>query len=174
MLIIDVTLEQTNDDLLKKNIGTIIKHSMLNGQIDEDLFNVQLENFYNVKEEFDETMGVKFNTFLYTYLKNMKSNYIRDNSVNDDSEVALTDELKRQLKSGVDLEKELIQNETAKLIMEEIEKLSEKEQYVLKERIFNSKTLKEIGEEIGYSKQGVRRMYNRKICKIREELEGRI
>ena len=166
---VSLTYQQTSNKKLKKNFGIIVNNSKISGTVNNDLFNEQLLNFYKALEKFDNNKGTKFSTFLHTYLKSRRSNYIRDNFNND--EIELKKEFLEQIPDNTDIEGGFIKQEKSNEIMNEIENLDKKGKYILEQRIFNESTFKEISQKLNCSSQNIRQIYYNRVKKIRQRVD---
>lgn len=166
-LSVALTYQQADEDL-RENFGLIVKTSKINGEISNDLFNLQLLNYYKAKEKYNKNRNTKFSTYLYTYLNSRRLNYIRDNSTD---EVSLEKDFLEQLPSQTNIEKEYIQKEKSKSILKEINKLDNKGKFIVKQRIFNEKTFKEIANQLNCSPQNVNQIYKNRVKKIRKRVD---
>lgn len=168
MQIVSLTIRQTDDKLLIRNIKSIVKYSKINGRLSNDLFNEQLMTYYKAKKDYQSSAVAKFNTFLTTYLKNARSNYIRD-QINDD-EIQTKQEYIGMIPDKHEVEKDYFKKQESNKILDIIDTLDEKGQYILKERIFGTRTLSEIGEVYNCSAENIRQIYNRRLRKVRKLL----
>lgn len=169
MRVVNLTLNQTDDKMLKRYMGTIVKYSKINNRFDKRLFNEQLLNYYQAKEEYNPNKGTKFNTFLTTFLVGRRSNFIRDNS--QEEEQCFNDEVLKQFPDSIDIEKSFIEGELAYIIDNEIDNLDTKSRYIVKKRIFNESTFQEIADYFNCSKQSIHELYHRRIKELRETLK---
>jgi len=169
MQIVSLTIRQTDDKLLIRNIGSVVKYSKINGKLSNDLFNEQLMTYYKAKKDYEKGFDTRFNTLLITYLKNARSNYIRD-QINED-EIQTKQEYIEMIPDKHEVEKDYFKKEESNKILDVIDTLDERGQYILKERIFGTKTLSEIGEVYNCSAENIRQIYNRRLRKVRKLLE---
>lgn len=168
MQIVSLTIRQTDDKLLIRNIGSIVKYSKINGELINDLFNEQLMTYYKAKKDYEKGFDTRFNTLLITYLKNARSNYIRDQII--EGEIQTKQEYIEMIPDKHMVEKDYFKREESNKILDVIGTLDERGQYILKERIFGTKTLSEIGEVYNCSAENIRQIYNRRLRKVRKLL----
>ena len=168
MQIVSLTIRQTDDKLLIRNIGSIVKYSKINGELSNDLFNEQLMTYYKAKKDYEKGFDTRFNTLLITYLKNARSNYIRD-QINED-EIQTKQEYIEMIPDKHEVESDYFKKQESNKILDVIDTLDERGQYILKERIFGTKTLSEIGEVYNCSAENIRQIYNRRLKKVRKLL----
>ena len=158
-------LKSMNEPLLEKHIGVIIKYSTYAAGLDEELFSQQLEQFVELLESFDQDKS-KFITYLYTCARNLRIDYI--NNLKDQSEEEILDdgEILERLSHPNDTEKEY----KLKQIHKEIDNLPDREKEMLEMRIFEEKTLADIGSKFDLSRQRI----NQILDKVYEKLRNRL
>ena len=154
---------------LENFMGTLVKYSKINASLDEDLFNRQLMTYYQAKENFEDGRGVKFNTYLTTLCARERSNYKRDADSGVDEEPTDFEKMKN-FKDDVDIESTYIKERIYKQIIKEINKLNRRERFILKKRLFDNLTLREISDTIGLSHERVRCIIKEEIQKIKNKL----
>ena len=156
---------------VEEYIGIIVKYSKINNSLNPDLFNEQLMTYFKAKSDYDFSRNANFKTFLTTNLRNNLSNFIRDNL--SDNMVSYDNEFLNFIEdSRKNTEKDLIDKEIVKKVLREINKLTFKKRYILKQRIFASKSYKEIGDFLDVSKQAVWGLYKREISKLKRKFGG--
>lgn len=180
MQIVTETLKQTDDRLLLEHIGTVIRYSKITNQINEDLFNKQLINFFKAKENYDKTNAAKFNTYLSTVLKSRMLNFIRDRKHNmvdykidtANNELTMGQEyLESIIDRTADVERQYIIKEDLNKIEKIIETLCDRSQYIINMRIDTDMTFQDISDRLDISKQRVNQIYNRELKKIRRRMK---
>lgn len=169
--IVKETVKSCNE--IKEYIGIIVKYSKINNQLDPDLFNEQLLNYFESKNRFNQERQASFKTYLTTNLRNNLSNFIRDNL--NDEEVVYNDEFLMFIEDNKkDTEQSFIRSELAEEILEEINSLDFKKRYIVKQRIFAGKTFKEIGEYFCNSKQNIAQLYEKTVSKLQQKFGDKI
>ena len=166
---LDINIIKNQNKEIEGVIGTIIKYSKISGNLDEDLFNEQLYLYYKSKERHLASKS-KFNSYLTVVLKNNRSNYLRDNNNEEEILVDTTDLI--DFEYSQDIENDYMKNKLISIIKEELNKLDSKAQTVIKEKIFNCLTFREIGDILDISKQAANTLYNRKIKLLRRKVKS--
>ena len=173
MEIVKRTLEQTDDEMLDDTIGTIVMHSKINSDLDEQLFNHQLLNFYRAKEKYDESKGMKFNTFLNMYLASRKIDYIRDNKQEEVDTVSLDREEMYFIPDTTDTERDIIIRESLQKVMEIIDEVfTDRQEFIFTETVFNERSLRDIAKDLDIGKSHVHNIYHDCIDIIKDEIGG--
>ena len=155
-----------NIDINKKSIEGHIPYiksqAKINGRIDEDLF----QHLLTVAiEEIDKNYNDNYalSTFLHQLIPSRRYNYLKDRnknvvSLNDKNESG--QENIQLVQSNTRTEEEYITKEDQKIIMESLNKLDDKYQRTLMLRFSEKMTLREIGDKLGCSYEGVRKRIN--------------
>ncbi|MTI61967.1 MAG: sigma-70 family RNA polymerase sigma factor [Firmicutes bacterium] len=154
----------TNEQLklILKYLRLIKKISTISGKIDEDLMQeIIIDLLVDILPGYDEKKG-DFGKRLGIIAGNKKKNYLKylhirkHNSIDEKIEDGI--ELKDTLIEDINLENQYINKETRKKLFELISQLKPKHQYMVNKYYLKDPplTLKEIGQQLGYSHEYVR------------------
>lgn len=158
--------KKEREKLLRKYLPLIKEKAKINGMIDEDLMqNMILAIYDNFLYNYNPKRG-SFITYLYYKLESCKQDYFRkegENPCRSINEVMSEGvPLDQCLESDVDIEEEVL---NLLLIKDVLGDFSNKIQYIIKEYYIKEKTLKEIGEKLGFSYEAIR------LCLLRAKDE---
>jgi len=157
-------IDYIEDEELRKYWGYLIKFSKINGHFDEELMQIQLEKFYEMREKFDSDKA-SFSTWVYLGAKRCRIDYIRNRKSEQENEVSNAEEVLQYVGNDTDsVEQELMISE----IIEFIEnKLTNRRAKIVKDKLIRGKNFREIGEELDISKQRVEQLYSVSLDRIR-------
>lgn len=147
---------------IEGHIPYVKSQSKVNGRFDEDLFQHLLTiSVEEVDKNYNDDYALS--TFLHQLIPSRRYNYLKDRnknvvSLNDKNESG--QENIQLVQSNTRTEEEYITKEDQKIIMESLNKLDDKYQRTLMLRFSEKMTLREIGDKLGCSYEGVRKRIN--------------
>lgn len=169
----------TNDKLIKDNLRLAYRlankyHKLFGGMFEfDELRSVSLLGLTQAARNYDETRGIAFSTFAYACIKNEILRYYEENRKHLNislSAIVLEDKvLEDMIESHINDEEKAIKNLEINLLYKYIEKLPETEKVVLINYALQGKTMKEIGNMLGYSDARICEFYYSALNKLRDK-----
>ena len=151
----------------------------------EELYQEGIIGFLLALKKYDNKYETKFLTFASYYIKgqihkfaNRKGLLVNNLNIvsldetifdNEDDNRCMEDIIINSQNEFDDFEKAEIRCD-ANIIMNNINSLTEREVYVVKKHIVENKTLAQIGEQIGLSPEGVRKIEKKAIIRIKNNI----
>lgn len=168
------------EKLVNKYLKLIKNLSKVNGYIDEDIMQELLYILLGkAVKTYDSSKGIKFSTYFVNLAKNAKYNYLKKENIRNHLSIQNENEedisFIEILFSDMDLEKDFIDKEVKKILKDIIEDLSKKHQKIIElyYGFGNNEihTFKEIGDNLGFSKQYAEKELNKVKGQIKNRLK---
>jgi RNA polymerase sigma-32 factor len=121
-----------------------------------------------------DSFGVRENDVLNMEIRLASRDFSLDKNIGDDETLTYIDSLADYRKNQEEIVEQRETNElTYEGLQKGLDKLSEKQRYIIEERFISSppKKLRELGEELGISKERVRQIETEALNKIRSVIE---
>jgi RNA polymerase sigma-32 factor len=121
-----------------------------------------------------DSFGVRVNDVLNMEIRLASRDFSLDKNIGDDESLTYIDSLADYRKNQEEIVEQRETNElTYEGLQKGLDKLSEKQRYIIEERFISSppKKLRELGEELGISKERVRQIETEALNKIRSVIE---
>ncbi|HEX9665489.1 MAG TPA: RNA polymerase factor sigma-32 [Thermodesulfobacteriota bacterium] len=121
-----------------------------------------------------DSFGVRENDVLNMEIRLASRDFSLDKNIGDDESLTYIDSLADYRKNQEEIVEQRETNElTYEGLQKGLDKLSEKQRYIIEERFISSppKKLRELGEELGISKERVRQIETEALNKIRSVIE---
>lgn len=121
-----------------------------------------------------DSFGVRENDVLNMEIRLASRDFSLDKNIGDDETLTYIDSLADYRKNQEEIVEQRETNElTYEGLQKGLDKLSEKQRYIIEERFISSppKKLRELGEELGISKERVRQIETKALNKIRSVIE---
>lgn len=174
-------MNEEQDKLVLDNMNLVYFLVKKNFYLNDDFIELGMIGLVKGVKSFDPSKGFKLSTYLSRCILNEINMYLRNNAKRN-NDVSLDNFLEENLTyhdlfedEKINVEEDFIQRDEKNRMLESINKLSDKEQYIIihsyglygKDKL----TQKEIANNLGYSQCHISRLYKKILIKLKCMME---
>lgn len=148
-------------------IRKFVRQTVLYGFDEDDLKQECYLQLQKALERYDEHLGIPFESYYKIMLYGWRSNEVKKHRFQPLKE---KESLIESVDERIDIEKEVEQKLLLEKALDELEKLSEVEQYIIKEYYFEHRSLVDIGLSLGMKYKSVEFRKGVALKKLRQRI----